>query len=73
MGKLFFLIVLFVVVFILQQSHFIETKKVVDQRIGVAEDQYNVNWNNLKDYLQDLPENLKEYFSPKSKKHHYHR
>jgi len=69
LSKLSFLFILFVAVFILQQSHFIEAKKVMDPRLGVAEDQYSISWNNLKDYVLDIPEKIKELFAPKSKHH----
>lgn len=58
-----FLILLAIIgltVFVVQQSHLIETKKVMDTRIGVAVDQTNVNWQNLWDYLENLKENFQK-------------
>ena len=73
MGKLFSLVLLFITVFILQQSNFIEMKKVPDPRLGVAKEEYRMNWNNVVDYVEKIPEKIDGLFHPKSKsrKHRY--
>ena len=70
MDKIFFLIVMFVVAFVLQQSNFIVEKKVTDPRLGVKESEYHISWDNLKSYIQDIPEKVKDLFPSKSKRRH---
>ena len=45
------LIIIFLVAFVIQQSHVFETTKIMDARLGVTTDQYRVNWDNLYKYL----------------------
>lgn len=66
MGKLIFiLIIIFLVAFIIQQSHLFETTRVMDVRLGVATDQYRVNWDNLFEYLNNIPKEVKKKFFPR--------
>ncbi len=66
-----FLVVLFIILFVVQQSHLFEETKVFDQRLGVSTEQYRFNWDNLVNYLGEIPEKIKEMFSKNS--HHRHR
>lgn len=56
---LLILAILFVVFFIGQQSHFIEKKSVLDDRIGVTREEYQFNWNNVTKYVNDIPNKVK--------------
>ena len=56
---LFILAIAFVVVFVVKQSHLFQQKKVYDASLGVYKDEYHTNWENLKDYLNDLPDKAK--------------
>ncbi len=68
MSKLFtVLILLFIVGFVVQQSNLFETKKAYDARLGVATDEYNVNWDNLFKYLGEIPIKIKKMFPAKKR------
>ncbi len=51
-----------IIIFVVQQSNLVETKKVYDNRLGVATDQTNLNWNNLITYFHDLKKNIEKKF-----------
>ena len=57
-GFLKFFLVLFVLVFILQKSNFVEKKTVVDSRFGGTRDEYNFNPDNLGKYICSIPEKI---------------
>ena len=65
MSKVFFLIILFLIIFIVQQSNLIEAKKVMDARLGVATEEFHLNWDNLQKYLDNIPKETKKIFSKK--------
>ncbi|MFH1360314.1 MAG: hypothetical protein ABIJ41_04665 [Candidatus Omnitrophota bacterium] len=52
------LIVIFIIAFIGQQSHFIQKKTVLDRSLATQKDEYHVNWNNLKAYLASIPDKI---------------
>ena len=62
MRYLFLLIIIFLVVFVVQQSHLFIKEKVMDVRLGVYRDEYHVMPENLKEYLVDIPEKVKKYY-----------
>ena len=55
-----FLIIIFLIVFIAQQSHVVEEVKVVDRTWGFTKKDYRVNLDNLKDYLQNIPAQIQK-------------
>ena len=61
MGKfLLFLMFIFTVIFIIQQSRLVETKRVMDVRLGVSIEESHLNWDNLFKYLHDIPVKIKK-------------
>ena len=63
MGRyLFLFVIVFVVVFIVQQSHLFVGEKVMDTRIGVYRDEVRVQPKNLQEYLQDIPKKIETFF-----------
>jgi len=66
MGKFFGIaLAAFVIIFVIQQSHVFETKKVYDTRLGVLKDETNVNWDNMVTYFGDITGNVKKMFRQK--------
>lgn len=61
------LIIIGLVVFIVQQSHLIETKKVADPRIGVEVEQTHINWKNLSDYFENLKKDFNKSINRKKR------
>ena len=47
---------------IIQQSHLFVTEKVMDDKLGLAIDKTHVEWSNLTEYLQNIPEEVKKFF-----------
>ena len=62
---LIFLVILFVIGLVLQQSNVFEKKQVLDSALGVYRDEYHCNWGNLQDYLNGLPDKFKHLFPQK--------
>lgn len=60
MKFIFLLSIIGLTVFVVQQSHLIETKKVMDTRLGVEIDQTNVRWENLRTYFEKLKEDFED-------------
>lgn len=68
MGKFIsILLIVFIVFFIVQQSNLMETKKVMDARLGVATEQYSVNWDNLGKYFIEIKKKIEKMMS---RRHH---
>lgn len=59
------LTILFLVLFVIQESHLVEKKDVPDTRLGVSREEYHLNWDNLKEYLQGIPEKVKKLIPKK--------
>ncbi len=55
-----FLIIIFLVVFIAQQSHVIEEVKVVDSRWGFTKKDTRVNLDNLFNYFHNIPSEIEK-------------
>lgn len=59
------LIVIFLILFVIQQSNVIEKKTVRDQGLGVNRDEYHLNLDNLRDYLNDIPGKIQKFLPQK--------
>ena len=62
---LFILVIAFIILLVVQQSHLFEERKVYDASLGVYREEYHMNWENLKGYLNDLPNKVKELLPQK--------
>lgn len=60
---LLLLLIVFIFLFIGKQSHFIEKKEIYDERLSVKREDYQLNWNNLTTYVNDIPAKIKGIFS----------
>ena len=61
----FILIVIFIVLFVFFHSNVLEKKTLRDQVLGVNRDEYHFNWDNLKDYLNDIPNKVQKLLPQK--------
>ncbi len=52
------LVILFLIIFVIQQSNVIVKTSVMDSRIGVTKDEYHLEWSNLMTYLADIPSKI---------------
>ena len=54
------LLVLFVGLFIIHQSHLIEKIETTDRVLGVKKEIYKMNWANLQNYINEIKKDFHE-------------